>query len=65
MPNPQTQLAENFVDLEVSQKIFQGNNAQLNIKLFPGLAEVNKVAKPANLVGRKFSGSLGLTENSL
>ena len=26
-------------------------------------AEVNKVAKPANLVGRKLFGSLGLTEN--
>ena len=26
-------------------------------------AEVNKVAKPANLAGRKLSGSLGLTEN--
>jgi hypothetical protein len=25
--------------------------------------EVNKVAKPANLVGRKLFGSLGLTEN--
>ena len=26
-------------------------------------AEVNKVAKPTNLVGRKLCGSLGLTEN--
>jgi hypothetical protein len=30
-----------------------------------GGAEVNKVDKPANLVGRKLFGSLGLTENIL
>jgi hypothetical protein len=29
----------------------------------PEGAEVNKVAKPANLVGRKYCGSLGFREN--